>query len=137
MPGLHLVMYFRTSSTKMTGKDSQSTASHSEAFSGVTENMAAAGGTYRMKACSAIDSAMDPSSHRLPHGGSCSPHHIHNQAPTGLSFVGKPLCTYKEGELHPRDMMFLSQHDGICGPVASTPSPRPLLTDPCCHKGPP
>ena len=78
MPGWHLVMYFRTSSTRMTGKDSQSTASHSEAFSGVTENIAAAGGTYRMKACSAIDSAMDPSSHRLPHGGSCSPHLIHN-----------------------------------------------------------
>ena len=79
LPGWHLVMYFRTSSTRMTGKDSQSTASHSEAFSGVTENMAAAGGTYRMKACSAIDSAMDPSSHRLPHGGSCSPHQFHDR----------------------------------------------------------
>ena len=77
MPCLHLVMYFRTSSTRMTGKDSQSTASHSEAFSGVTENIAAAGGTYRMKACSTIDSAMDPSSHRLPQGGSCSPHINH------------------------------------------------------------
>ena len=64
-------MYFKTSSTRMTGNDSHSTASHSDAFSAVTENMAAAGGTYRMKQCSAIDSAIEPSSHALLQGGSC------------------------------------------------------------------
>lgn len=69
---MYLVIHLSTSSTRMTGNDSQSTASHSEPFSAVTENMAAAGGTYRMKACSAIDSAMEPSSHRLLQGGSCT-----------------------------------------------------------------
>ena len=71
-------MYFSTSSTRMTGKDNQSTASHSDAFSAVTENMAAAGGTYRMKQCNAIDSAIEPSSHMLLQGGSCRTPHIHH-----------------------------------------------------------
>ena len=55
----------------MTGKESHTTAPHSAADKGVTENMSAAGGTYRMKQWSAMDSAIAPSSHRLLQGGNC------------------------------------------------------------------
>ena len=89
----HLVMYFSTSSTRMTGKDNQSTASHSDAFSGVTENMAAAGGTYRMKQCNAMDSAIEPSSHMLLQGGSCRTPHIH--------YVQQGICMHVDAAAPP------------------------------------
>lgn len=68
----HLLTCLRNSSTRMTGKESQMTATHSEALSGATEKTVARGGTYRMQQCSSIDSTMAPSSHRLLQGGSCT-----------------------------------------------------------------
>ncbi len=41
----HLVRYLRNSSTRMTGNESHTTATHSAAERGVTEKMRAAGGT--------------------------------------------------------------------------------------------
>lgn len=64
----------RNSSTRMTGKERYTTAPHSAPDRGVTENMSAAGGTYRMKQCSAMDSAIAPSSHGLLQGGNCHMH---------------------------------------------------------------
>lgn len=64
-------------------------APHSAADRGVTEKMSAAGGTYRMKQCSTMESAMAPNSHRFLHGGSCTHAATHKPSSTHL----KPVCT--------------------------------------------
>ena len=98
------MMYFSTSSTRMTGKDNQSTTSHSDAFSAVTENMAAAGGTYKMKQCNAIDSAIEPSNHMLLQGGSCRVRtHIHHTQQDICLYVASAVPHVMS--LHPKHFM--------------------------------
>lgn len=70
------------------------TAPHSAADRGVTEKMSAAGGTYRMKQCSTMESAMAPSSHRFLHGGSCTHAATHKPSSSHLKPVRTGLHSY-------------------------------------------
>ena len=63
-----LVMSLSTSSTKITGAEKPITARHSASESGATANVSASHGTYRMRQCNAMDTAMAPVSHGLDHG---------------------------------------------------------------------
>ena len=56
----------------MTGKDSQTTAAHSVPDRAVTVKILAIAGVYRIKMCSAMDTAMAANSHKLLQGGNVS-----------------------------------------------------------------
>mmetsp|Transcript_6393 Transcript_6393/g.17700 ORF Transcript_6393/g.17700 Transcript_6393/m.17700 type:complete len:234 (-) Transcript_6393:2388-3089(-) len=65
-------MYFRASSTMMTGNERTMIAVHSRCVSASTLNMIARGGTYRMIMCRSMDKHMAPSSQGLLQGGNDS-----------------------------------------------------------------